>query len=32
MRGFDWTPDNRLILARGPLNQDIVLISSPEIR
>jgi TolB protein len=25
---FDWTPDNRLILARGPTNQDIVLITS----
>jgi len=26
--GFDWTPDNRLILARGPVNQDLVLISN----
>jgi eukaryotic-like serine/threonine-protein kinase len=25
---FDWTPDNRLILARGPVNQDLVLISN----
>jgi len=25
---FDWTPDNRLILARGPLIQDLVLISN----
>jgi Tol biopolymer transport system component/predicted Ser/Thr protein kinase len=23
---FDWAPDNRLILARGPRNQDLVLI------
>jgi hypothetical protein len=29
---FDWTPDNRLILARGPTNQDIVLISGREPR
>jgi serine/threonine protein kinase/Tol biopolymer transport system component len=29
---FDWTPDNRLILARGPVNQDVVLISSRESR
>lgn len=29
---FAWTPDNRLILARGPMNQDIVLISSLEPR
>jgi Tol biopolymer transport system component len=32
IRDFDWTPDNRLILARGPENQDIVLISSLEHR
>jgi serine/threonine protein kinase/Tol biopolymer transport system component len=32
IRDFDWTPDNRLILARGPENQDIVLISSLEQR
>jgi eukaryotic-like serine/threonine-protein kinase len=25
---FDWTPDKRLILARGRLNQDVVLISN----
>lgn len=24
---FDWSRDNRLILARGPVNQDVVLIS-----
>jgi Tol biopolymer transport system component len=29
---FDWTPDRRLILARGPVNQDIVLISSRQPR
>lgn len=29
---FDWTPDNRLILGRGPKNQDIVLISSRQSR
>jgi serine/threonine protein kinase len=29
---FDWTPDNRLILARGPVNQDLVLISNRENR
>ena len=29
---FDWTPDNRLILARGPVNQDIVLISNRQSR
>jgi serine/threonine protein kinase/Tol biopolymer transport system component len=29
---FDWTPDKRLILARGPVSQDIVLISSREPR
>ena len=32
IRDFDWTPDNRLILARGPENQDIVLISSLQQR
>jgi TolB protein len=32
IRGFDWTPDNRLILARGPRNQDIVLISNRQTR
>lgn len=32
IRGFDWTPDNRLILARGPRNQDIVLISNRQSR
>jgi len=32
IRDFDWTPDNRLILARSPINQDIVLISSREPR
>ncbi|MFZ2054315.1 MAG: protein kinase [Candidatus Aminicenantales bacterium] len=30
--GFDWTPDNRLVLARGPVNQDIVLISNRQSR
>jgi Tol biopolymer transport system component/tRNA A-37 threonylcarbamoyl transferase component Bud32 len=29
---FDWAPDNRLILARGPRNQDLVLISNRENR
>jgi eukaryotic-like serine/threonine-protein kinase len=29
---YDWTPDNRLILARGPENQDIVLIGGRESR
>jgi len=29
---FDWAPDNRLILARGPINQDLVLISNRENR
>jgi eukaryotic-like serine/threonine-protein kinase len=29
---FDWAPDNRLILARGPRNQDLVLISNSESR
>ncbi|MBP1599374.1 MAG: transcriptional regulator protein, partial [Acidobacteria bacterium] len=32
IRDFDWTPDNRLILARGPENQDLVLISNRENR
>jgi dipeptidyl aminopeptidase/acylaminoacyl peptidase len=32
IRDFDWTQDNRLILARGPENQDIVLISSLQQR
>jgi len=32
IRDFDWTPGNLLILARGPENQDIVLISSLERR
>ncbi len=31
-RVFDWAPDNRLILARGPTNQDLVLISNRENR
>jgi Tol biopolymer transport system component len=29
---FDWAPDNRLILARGPRTQDLVLISNSESR
>jgi len=29
---FDWAPDNRLIMARGPRNQDLVLISNRENR
>ena len=29
---FDWAPDNRLILARGPGNQDLVLIRNRENR
>jgi Tol biopolymer transport system component/predicted Ser/Thr protein kinase len=29
---FDWAPDNRLILARGTVNQDLVLISNRENR
>jgi Tol biopolymer transport system component len=29
---FDWTPDNRLVLARGPVNQDLVLISNRQPR
>jgi len=29
---FDWAPDDRLILARGPVNQDLVLISTRENR
>jgi Tol biopolymer transport system component/tRNA A-37 threonylcarbamoyl transferase component Bud32 len=32
IRDFDWAPDNRLILARGPENQDLVLISNRENR
>jgi Tol biopolymer transport system component len=27
---FDWTPDKRLILARGPVNQDVVLIDNRQ--
>ena len=29
---FTWTPDNRLILARGTVNQDLVLFSNRENR
>ncbi len=29
---FDWAPDNRLILARGPVNRDLVLIRNRENR
>ncbi len=29
---FAWTPDNRLILARGTVNQDLVLFSNRENR
>jgi len=32
IRDLDWMPDNRLILARGPGNQDLVLISNRENR
>jgi hypothetical protein len=32
IRDFEWTPDSRLILAHGPVSQDVVLISNRQSR